>query len=309
MSGNKFTGVVGIVAVLLLISACSVQQMAVNMISDALTGSGNNEVFLGDDDPQMVADSLPFAIKLYESLLQMNPYHRGLRLTTGSLYIMYANAFIQTPANMSGPGAYEKKYEYLLRAKKLYLRGRDMLSSYMETKYPGFSSVIGVEGDLNLLLSSLEAEDVEFFYWIGAAWFAAISIDSFDLNLSFRIPAVVALLERAHELDPDFNNGSLDELFIQMYAAIPESMGGSQEKAVASFERAIELQGGTSAGPYLSFATAVALPRQDLEMFTDLMNQALAIDADQYPEILLLNILAQKQARWYMDNLEEFFIM
>ena len=68
-----------------------------------VSGSSGNDVFTKDNDPDFVGDALPFAIKFYESLLASVPNHQGLRLRTGSLYVMYANAFLQTPADMMPP--------------------------------------------------------------------------------------------------------------------------------------------------------------------------------------------------------------
>ncbi|MCP4146828.1 MAG: hypothetical protein GY757_03665, partial [bacterium] len=126
------------VVVLLTTASCSIKKMAMNQVAGALTGPGSSTVFTGDNDPELVADALPFAIKMYESLLAAIPAHAGLQLQTGSLYVMYANAFIQTPAEMMGEGK-EEEHEFMLaRAKNLYLRGRDMLMDGLETRYPGF---------------------------------------------------------------------------------------------------------------------------------------------------------------------------
>jgi len=53
----------------LLLSGCSIKKMAMNMVGNALTGDGGT-VFLSDNDPELVGDALPFAIKMYESLTE-----------------------------------------------------------------------------------------------------------------------------------------------------------------------------------------------------------------------------------------------
>ncbi len=60
------------------LSSCSINKLAMNAVADALTGEGSSDVFTGDPDPQLVGDSIPFAIKMYESLLSANPDHQGL---------------------------------------------------------------------------------------------------------------------------------------------------------------------------------------------------------------------------------------
>ena len=129
-----------IFVILLGFNACSIKKMAMNQVANALTEPGGSIVFTGDNDPELVGAALPFAIKMYESLLVSNPGHQGLQLQTGSLYIMYANAFLQTPANMLAEEEYQKQEFLLERAKNLYLRGRDILLNALERKYPGSKS-------------------------------------------------------------------------------------------------------------------------------------------------------------------------
>jgi hypothetical protein len=48
-----------------------------------------------ENDPEIVADSLPTLIKTMEAVLASDPENEGLGLTVGSAYIMYANAFVE----------------------------------------------------------------------------------------------------------------------------------------------------------------------------------------------------------------------
>ncbi len=295
-------------AVVFALSSCSIQDYTIDLVSDALTGDQGSSVFLEENDPELVGDALPFAIKLYESLLVQNPGHPGLTLSIGSLYIMYANAFLQTPSLYLPPEDYDERVRMLARAKNLYLRGRDQMLDFLEDRYPGLENAIDSGEGLDRLLADFTTEDVPYAYWLAAGWFGAVSIDSFDMQLAFRIPALMEILDRAYGLDPDFNNAALDELYIQVYASIPEAMGGSRDLAEQSFSRAVTKQEGSSASPYVSLATSVAIPTQDLERFVSLLEQALAIDPDTNPDLRLLNTISQRRARWYLDNLEDYFI-
>ena len=295
--------------VLFLLAGCSIQEFVVDELSNALTSSGGAGVFLGDDDPQLVADALPFAIKLYESLLAMNPDHEGLLLTTGSLYIMYANAFIQGPANRLELEEFDKQVSEFQRARKLYLRGRDIVSSIIEMRYPGFNDALLKDEGLDPYLEGFTEDDVPFLYWLASGWFAPVTIDSFDLDILLRLPAVLKVLNRAYELEPEFNNGAFEELFISVYAALPEAMGGGHDKAMEAFERAMALQNGSSAGPYVSLALSVARPQQNADWFIELMEAALAVDVDAHPQNRLINTITQERARWYLDHIDDFFIL
>ncbi len=280
------------------------------MIADALGGGGESTVFTGDNDPQLVGDALPFALKLYESLLEMSPEHRGLQLTTGSGFIMYANAFIQGPAGMLTVEEYEKQAEMFVRAKKLYIRGRDILLNSLDKKYSGFRKALeeGNAEKIKTILASMKKEDVPFLYWAGAGWVGAFSTDPFDVNLSLGIPKASAMMQRALELDEAFNNGAIHDFYVSFHASLPPSLGGDISKVDYHFKKALELSKGLSASPYVSLATTRSIAKQDVDEFKDLLSKALAIDVDKDPKSRLANIISQRKAKWYLDRIDDFFL-
>jgi predicted anti-sigma-YlaC factor YlaD len=291
----------------LLFASCSINKMAMKAVSNALTAPGSTDVFTGDSDPQLVGEALPFAIKLYETLLSSSPDHQGLILTTGSLFVMYANAFVQSPAEMEPPERYAEREEGKARAKKFYVRGADLLYGGLEIKYPGFGGAFK-EGTLDSYLAKMKKEDVPYLYWGGAGVLAAYSLDNFDLELGVRIPEVGAMMVRAYELDPDFNNGAIDDFFILFYASLPVNIGGDKGKAKLYYQRAVEKTKGLAAGPYVSYAVSLCIPEQDYDTFKEKLETALAIDPDDDPANRLVNILSQKKAQYYLDNAGNFFL-
>jgi predicted anti-sigma-YlaC factor YlaD len=288
-------------------SACSINRVAVRLISRSLS-SGDSTVFTGDDDPQLVADALPFAMKLYESLLEQDPKDPDLLLTTGTVFTMYANAFVQTPAGMLPETEFERQQEMLKRAKGLYLRGRGYLFRAMELRHPGFAAAVKA----NLLsetLSRMKEEDLPFLLWTAASWLGAFSTDPFDMELMLNVAKPVAMLERALELDETYADGMIHDTLISVYGSLPASLGGSQERARHHFEKAVQYSGGNSASPYVALATAVSIPRQDVDEFRRLLEQALAVDLEANPAGRLANILSQRKARWLLDHIEDFFLL
>ena len=304
MKKIKFVGFLGLV----LLASCSINKMAINAVSNALTGTGSADVFTTDSDPQLVGDAMPFAIKLYETLLSQNPNHQGLLLTTGSLFIMYANAFVQGPAEMLDPiFDYQERIDGMDRAKDLYLRGYDILVSALDKKYPGFSSAKVNEGTLDPYLSRMRKDDVPLIYWTFAGGLSAYSIDMFDFELNSKIPEWGALMARAYELNPDFNNGAIDEFYILYYAALPEILGGNRSLAEFHFNRSLEKSHGLTASPYVSYARVISVADQDYDSYREKLEMALAIDPDEDPSNRLVNILSQRRARHMLDTAYEYF--
>jgi len=266
------------------------------MAADAMTGVRSSTVFTGDDDPELVGDSLPVLIKTFELMREQLPDHEGLNLQTGSLEVMYANAFVQGPAEMLPASQNAVKRTQLDRALRLYLRADRVLKAELEYKFPGFS------------IAKAKKSDVPLLYWESAAILSALALAPYDVNLSVRVKEAQALLDRAYALDPDFDDGALDELLISFYGSLPPSLGGDKALAQLHFEAAVTKGHGNSAGPYVAYAQAISVPNQDYPGFKKLLDAALAISVDAFPSRRLVNILAQRKAAWLLAQKDDLFI-
>ena len=292
---------------LFLPSCSSINKLAMNLIADALTGDSSSDVFTGDPDAKLVGDALPFAIKMYESLLSANPTHHGLMLTTGSLFVMYANAFVQGPAEMLPSNEYDTKKEAMARSKQLYLRGYKILTDALEAKYPGFIQEPDESDAFKSILQKCKKDDVSLLYWTVAGGLAAYSIDIMDFELSANIFKWSTMIHRAYELDSDYSVAALDEFLVLFYASLPALLGGDIELAKEHFKKAQEKTDGNSVSAYVSYVQAICIPEQDYDTFRDYLEKALDINPDDNPSTRLVNIITQKKARWLLDNDWTFF--
>ncbi len=289
------------------VSSCSIEKFVLKKAADTLSGESSGNVFLSDNDPELVGDALPFTIKMYESLMSAIPEHYGVRLQTGMLYIMYANVYVQSPAEQLPDREFEKKEYMLNRAKNLYLRGRDYVLALLEMKYPGFFNNLEAK-KYQQALKDVKKEDVPALYWASAGWVAAYSIDPFDMKLGISLPQAEALMNKVLELDEDYNNGSVHDFFILYYGSLPEYMGGSSDKAREHFKKAVKLSKGRSASPYLSLASTVSVKEQNLKEFKALLNQALKIDPDKEISLRLQNTICHRKAEWMLEHIEDYFV-
>lgn len=296
-----------IIILAMLASGCSLEKMALKKAAGMLTSSSSGKVFTGDDDPELIAGALPFAIKFYESLLASLPEHQGLRLRTGSLYIMYASAFIQTPADMTPLSEIETRQTMLARAKKLYLRGRDILLAGLEKKNPRLREQLKAR-QFQSALAPFGRQDIDFLYWAAAGWVAAYSIDPFDMSIGLSLPEAAALMNRVLELEPDYSRGAVHNFYILYYGSLPESMGGDDKKALEHFKKAEALCSGSDTSYLLSLATAVSIKHQNRQEFVNLLKQVLAFDLNQSPENRLINVLNKRKAAWLLEHVDDFFL-
>ena len=296
------------VLVLAVCAGCSIDRWAVDQVVGIVSGGGEGTTFTGDDDPELIADALPFAMKMYESLLETAPDNEELLLITGQMFAMYAFAFVQSPAEMLPDTQFDEKKQMLQRAKRLYLRGRGYLLRALELRHPGFGQLLQEDRIEEALDNAAEA-DLAYLYWAAASWLGAFSVDNFDLTLLVDVPKPVAMVTRVIELDDTYADGGAHDILLAYYGALPASLGGSEEMARYHFRRSVELSGGTSAGPYVGLATTVCVAKQDVREFTELLQRALAIGIDENPSNRLANTLAQRKAGWLLQNIDLFFLL
>ena len=285
------------------LTACSIQKLAINSIGDVL--ASGTSVFESDNDPMLVAQALPFSLKLIESLLQQQPEHGGLLLAAASGYVSYSYAFVSQEAERLSLDDIDAARIQRLRARNLFLRAHEYASRALSVEYPEIG--VAMEDDFELALPVIvrhSDRDIELLYWNAAALGLAISVSRNEPRLLARLPEVEAMLARALELDEAWNQGALHEFAINI-AGVSDL---SQNDLERHYGRALELSQGQRASLYVAYALADAVPRQDRAAFTDLMSKALAVNIDAQPELRLANVIAQQRAQWLLANDDEFFL-
>jgi predicted anti-sigma-YlaC factor YlaD len=276
--------------------------MAVKTVANTLADSG--DVFSRDEDPELIRDAVPFALKLNESLLESVPNHGPLLLSTCASFTQFSYAFVETDADVLGDAGYEEAKTLRTRALKLYLRGRDYCLRALELRYSGIRDRL--VADPVPALDKVVREDVPLLYWTAASWGAAISLAIDQPDIVIDLPVVRALAERALALDEIWDRGSLHELMISI-DSLPEALGGSPDRAREHFNRAVALQEGLSPGPYVALATGVAVPLQARAEFESLLKKALEIDPDKNPSNRLAILITQRRARALLDQIDARF--
>ncbi|MEZ5293500.1 MAG: TRAP transporter TatT component family protein [Vicinamibacterales bacterium] len=285
-----------------LAAGCSIKTFAVNKLGDALSAPGPS-VYTTDDDPELIRAALPFSLKTVESLLQTSPKHKGLLLTACSGFTSYANAFVQLDAEALESTDYDESERLKARARRLYLRARDYCMRRVELRRPGLREALARDPATALGTAKY---DVEELYWLGASWGSAIAVGVDQPDLVADFPVVRTLMERALQIDEAYADGAIHEVFITLDGMSP-SMGGDAARARQHFERAVALSKGKSASAYVAMAASVAQPAQNKEEFEQLLEQALAIDPDDVPDIRLATLIAQKRARILQSREDELF--
>ncbi len=290
-------------ALALAASGCSVRNVAVNSMADALAASGSG--FGSDDDPELIGAAAPFSLKLMESILAEAPNHRGLLLAAAQGFVQYAYAFVETGADELEDRDLRAAYAQRERARRLYLRARDYGLRGLETAHPGLRKAL--KGDPARAVAGATAEDVPLLYWTGVAWAAAISLSKDDPFLLAELPIMEALVRRALELNEDYDNGTIHVFMISYEMSRASMSADAAARARRHFERAVELTGGMQASPYVTFAESASTVERNRKEFEQLLQRALKIDAAARPEWRLVNTVMQRRARWLLARTDRLF--
>ena len=289
-------------AVALASTGCSLRRLVIGRLGAEL--ARGDSAWSRDDDPQLIAEAFPFALKTLETLAAGAPDNPDLQLATCRGFASYAAAFV-APAAESVPAAeFERARAIQQRALRLHLRALGYCRRALEQRLPGAGADLArsPEG----ALAAARREDVELLYWTGAAWGSAIALGTDRPELVADLPAVRALFGRAGALDPDWGAGALDEAWISL-EALPAALGGSPERARERLERAVARSGGRRASPWVTWAASAAVAAQDRAGFRRALETALAIDPDASPDDRLPNLVAQERARRLLARADEMF--
>lgn len=290
-----------IALILLVLGGCSLKSRAVDTLADVL---GEAEaVYLSDDDPELIAEALPFNLKTMETLLETNPDHRGLLLTATKSFILYTYAFVEPDVHELEYTEFEQAEAIRRRAARLYRRAYRYGIRGLEVEHPGLGDRLSVHPEE--AASELTLEDVPLAVWSAAALGGAIGVAKDDPESTADVAVVGALLERALALDEDFESGTIHEF---LFAYESGRVGGDMDKARHHYDRALALGPGKKPAIWLSWAESVSVAEQDRSEFLELVDRALAFDISAHPDNRLLNILAQRRARWLQDTVDELFL-
>lgn len=287
----------------LLLAGC-VKQMAVGALGDALAAGGG--AYGTDDDLELVGEAIPFGLKLMESILMEAPEHDGLLQSAAAGFTQYSNAYVAREADVVEELNPARARELRARAKRLYARARGYGLRGLEVRHEGFLAEFA--SDRPAALARLEAEDVGLVYWTAAAWVSQIALSKDDMRMVGELTEAEALMGRAAELAPDYDDGAIHEFYVAYDGGRSEGTGGSLTRAKAHLQRVEALTSGQKLGPYVTWAESVSVQAQDHKEFDALLDKVLAFDADSAPRYRLVNLIAQDRARRLKARAADLFL-
>jgi predicted anti-sigma-YlaC factor YlaD len=283
-------------AVVVLLGSCAVFRAA----------SKVQTVLTSEEDPELAAGALPTFIMVEEALLEADPNDQGKVVTTASLYVMYANAFVQGPASSLPDDRFEERQAAYDRAGALYRRAFRLLSAALDRRSPGIVEA-AVDGKADF--SRMRKSDVPLLYWSGVSVLAGFGLNPLDFKSAHYLGAAPLFLARAAELDPGWDEGAIYGVYVSYYGSMPSYLGGDPAKAEDAYKRALAYSKGGTASLFVSYATSICVPKDDYQGFKAVLEKALAIDPNAVPEDRLETVLAQRNAKRLLAEAGKYFTL
>lgn len=267
-------------------------------------------------DPEIVESGFPATIQQMEGLLEIKPDDHLLRAMMGRSYGSFGYGFIENryeEAQLSDD-ATEEEIEHLRdRASRAYVRGREIAIQGLDIIRPEGGGLLAIQAQgyepfvTHISGFSDATRDGPLLFWAAYNWVRYINLHRDDMGAIADLPYVTALAERAHEIYPEFMDYAPVALRAGLMAAAPPALGGRPADAKIELDRAIELTQRRNLTYLLTEAQLVAVPLQDRALYQSLLDEILRFDIDSHPDQRIPNLLAQRRARRYLDQIDNLF--
>ena len=298
---NKIMKMTILIGVVIFITSCSPKKMLLNQFDGVFDSIEN--VYLTDNDPQLVKEAFPFNLKIIEIILDQDPDNRDILLTALSSFTMYSFGFVMEDAEKVSLEDYKSGNEIYNRANKLFNRGVKYGLHGLELKYPQILNLLEQRTQLN----PFNSEDISYLYWLSVAYGGLISSSQGNPVDLIHLPKVGWLLEKCLELDETWNNGALYSAMISYTMSRPDAVEKREELARDFFNKAVEASSNNDCSIYVRFAESVSYKKQNRSEFVNKLEYVLNYNINSTEELRLTNSMAQARAKWLMERIDDLF--
>jgi hypothetical protein len=246
-----------------------------------------------ETDLELARAAIPANLKLVEGLIQELPDNADLRIQAAQGFYGYAYGFVEDEDNKRASALYRRGWEHARRALQVSgLRGDITVLSDDELKRQS--------GDLG-------RGSVPALFWTASCWAKWIDMNRDDPARIADLGKAAALMERVLELDENYYHGGAHLFFGVYYGARPPMLGGNFARSAKHFEKARALTQGKLLLVDLLQAEYLAHQQLDRHQFHERLTAVLNAPPDIYPEMALVNAIAQQKAGKLLTKEEEWF--
>lgn len=262
-------------------------------------------------DYEIARQAAPALILQLEGVLRVVPDDRDLLFSASKSWSSYAFAFIEDDMLAAeARGDLEEADRLRARARRIYLRARDLGLTLLEQMAPGARAAAqaGPDSLEKFVKAEFEdADDAPALLWTGNAWGAAIDISRDDPALVADKELTVILVERSVQLDESYMFASGHTFLGYDHAILSPALGGDPEAGRKHFERALELTKRKALLVQLNYARSYAAQTQSRDLYVSLLNEVIAAPDEDADPSRLANEVARRRARRLLERVDDMF--
>ncbi len=281
----------GFITLMIILPACSTQKMAVRLALPLIAGQYDS--IIEEADPQFAERAIPSSLKMMEGLLKSDPTNSELLLKLAEGFCNYSFGFVED--------------EDPKRASNFYIRGRDYAQSALNS--------LGTNDNLNQMnldqlsssLNSLNKDQIPALFWwsqCGAGWLL-LNLDKLEALAA--ISKIEKSMDTVLKQDESFYFAGPHLFFGSFYGGRSKMLGGNPEKALAHFERGLELTQNKFLMFQIMYAKTYAVQSQNKEKFIELLSEVLKASTEGRPKQRLANQIAKIKAKKLLEKVDELF--
>jgi hypothetical protein len=243
-------------------------------------------------DLRLIREGTPGYLMLIDGMVESWPDNERLLLAAIQGYASFASIVLE-----------EQEMEY---AKLLFEKGKSYTVRALErigVKAPLSSPFDDFRGSL----TRLGKREVPYLFWGATCWASWINLNLDSTEALAELPRVESMMRRVLEIDEGFYYGGPHLFMGILYASRPKIYGGDLKRAREHFLRALDLGRGKFLMAYVYYANYYARQTLEKDFFVSTLRRVLEIPADISPDLVLLNTLAKKKAKAYLERVDEYF--
>jgi len=278
----------------LIILLCSIgcARVGVNLFGEPMI-SAMVEKIQHTGNAQLVQEGIAGQVLMVTAMAEISPENVDLLKECAFLYCTYG-LFVE-----------DEKPKF---ARELYSIGKKY--GLMALKQDaGFRKGLQDGKKISEIVKALDSKYAEVLCWTGLNSGLLLILNLDDPSALIEMADIIAMVEQSVKLNENYFYGA-GKLFLGAYYALVPSflgLGGGPDSSAKMFQKAREVTDGKFLlvdlfeGRFLGSAT------EDEELFERRLQRVLTAESASLKEITLINELAKKKAKYYLDHREQFF--
>jgi hypothetical protein len=254
---------------------------------------GSLAVMNRETDLTLAGMAIPGNLKMLEGMIEVDGNNPILLTHAAQGLYGYAYGFVEDGDSARASALYLRGLGYAARGLRLAGLKEDLMHAPLE--------------DLELAVSRLGKEAVPLLFWGGSSLARWVTLNRSDPQALAHIGRARVMMERVLQLDDTYYYGGAHVFFGVYYGSLSPMFGGDYARAQRHFNTASGMTKGKLLLVDVLYAESLARQTLDRKAFHEKLTAVLQAPIDLFPEMALVNRIAQDKAQHLLNKEKEWF--